>query len=91
MIRVYLNYDSFANNHPILNMLGYSSQFPGYYDIKYLSSAYNTPVGVTLPYALSGLAINPDYNGQGSEGIFMFANPIPGKGNCFVGVGINRK
>ena len=91
MIRVYLDYDNYANNHPILGMLGYSSQFPGYYDVGYLSSAYNTPVGVTLPYALSGLAVNPDYNGQGSEGIFMFANPIPGRGNCFVGVGINRK
>ena len=44
-----------------------------------------------ITYALAGLMINEAYSGEGSEGLFEFAENIPGQGRCLAGVGVNQK
>lgn len=90
---VYVPYTSLA--HQILGQIGYANEFSsvhnGAFSYDYLIKSYDATsiVGQVLPYALAGLTVNSNYNGQGSQGLFMFTTPLPGAGNAFVGVGVD--
>ena len=97
LVDVYLPYKSYAHANPILSSIGYTqaftSKFGGAYSVDYLGANYDATqlIGSQIPYALAGLLVNEKYNGQGSEGLFMFAQSVPGQGTCLIGVGVDKK
>ena len=97
LMDIYLPYKSFAHANQTLNYIGFTqafnNQYKQGYNAAYLGSQYDATqlVGAKIPYALSGLTVNEAYNGMGSEGLFIFAQEIPGKGVCVAGVGIDAE
>jgi hypothetical protein len=99
LIEIKLPYKSYAHANQLLNQIGFTQAFNTAYNQSfrsdYLASAYDATqipgVGQKLPYALAGLTVNEAYNGQGSEGLFLFAQQIPGQGVCVAGIGVDRK
>lgn len=99
LIDLRVPYKSFAHSNPTLSYIGFNqaftSQFNAGYSVDYFDQAYDATaipqVGMHIPYALAGLMINEAYSGEGSEGLFAFAENIPGQGRCLAGVGVNQK